>query len=101
MAPSPASRDQPPLQVLPGGDQQSLDIDVLEASASKAAQAVPFLGFGKQRLDPNLALAHRLLVGLGGVISPHLLQVLGIEGAVDHATMATGSAGSLDGARVA
>src|SRR5215207_2687199 len=49
---------------------------------------MPFLGFGKEGLDPDLAFAHRLLVGLG-------------DGAVDHAAMLAGRALGLDEASIA
>jgi hypothetical protein len=50
---------------------------------------VPELGLGKERLDPHLTLAHRLLVGLSRVAGPHLLQVVRVERAMDDAAPAT------------
>src|SRR4051812_45854420 len=85
MTPSPPPCRQEPLQVLPRRDQQPLDVDVLQASPPEATQAMPELSLGKQRLHPDLALAHRFLVGLGGVITTDSFQVVGIEGAMDDA----------------
>jgi hypothetical protein len=49
---------------------------------------VPDLRLSEEWLHPDLALAHRFLIGLGGVIGPHLVQVLGIERAMDDAAAA-------------
>ena len=46
---------------------------------------MPLLGLGKQRLDPDLALAQRLLVCGGRLVGSHPLQVLLAEGAPDGA----------------
>jgi hypothetical protein len=62
---------------------------------------VPLLGFGKERLDPDLPFPHRLPVYLSGMVAPDLLQVVRIEGAVDDAAVVAGRALGLDRARVA
>ena len=59
---------------------------------AEAAQAVPVLGLGEERLDPDLPLAHRLLVGLGRVVAAHPVQVVRVEGAVDDAAVVAGGA---------
>jgi hypothetical protein len=62
---------------------------------------MPFLGFGKEWLDPDLPLVDGLLVGLRDLVTPHFLQVVRVERAMDDAaTVARGALG-LDMARVA
>src|SRR5687767_2148641 len=62
---------------------------------------MPLLGFGKERLDPDLAFAHRFFVGLGQVVAAHFVEVVLIEGAVDNAAMVAGRALGLDGTGIA
>jgi hypothetical protein len=62
---------------------------------------VPLLGFGKERLDPHLPFAHRLLIGLGEVVAAHFIEVVLVEGAVDHAPVVTGRALRFDRTDVA
>ena len=64
MTASPSGRGQVAPQVLAGRDQQPFDVHALQATEPEAPQAVPLLGLGEQRLDPNLPLAHRLPVRL-------------------------------------
>ena len=69
VAPSP--RRQEALQVLSRGDQQPVDVGVVQPPPPQPAQPLPGLALGKQGLDSDLSLAHRLLVGLGGLVAPH------------------------------
>src|SRR5215208_3694847 len=62
---------------------------------------MPFLGFGKEGLDPDLAFAHRLLVGLGRVVAVDPVEIGLGDGAVDHAAMLAGRALGLDEASIA
>src|SRR5215217_9521016 len=62
---------------------------------------MPLLGFGKEGLDPDLAFAHRFLVGLGQVVAAHFVEVGLIEGAVDNAAMVAARALGLDGTGIA
>src|SRR3954466_13171851 len=62
---------------------------------------MPLLGLGKQRLDPDLALADRLLVRLGRVVAAHALEVLGMEGTMHDASVVAGGASRLDWAGIA
>src|SRR5262249_28779803 len=53
---------------------------------------MPLLAFGKERLDPDLALAHRFGIGLRLVISAHPLQIRLGEVPVQLPTVVTGRA---------
>src|SRR5262249_30012009 len=55
----PAPAAQQALEVLPLCDQLGLDFDLLRSPQLDAAQPVPVLRLGEQRLDPDLTLAHR------------------------------------------
>jgi hypothetical protein len=45
---------------------------------------VPVFAFPKQRLGPDLPLAHRLLIGLGTVVADDQVELGLIEMALDH-----------------
>ena len=75
--------------------------DLPDPAQPEPAQAVPVLGLGEERLDPDLPFAHRLLVGLGGVVAAHPVQVVGVEGAVDDAAVVAVGASRLERAGVA
>src|SRR3954468_20425128 len=62
---------------------------------------MPLLRFGKERLDPHLPFAHRLLVGLGGVVAADLVEILLVQGPVHDPAVVTGGALGLDGTGVA
>jgi hypothetical protein len=62
---------------------------------------VPVLRFGEQGLDPDLPFAHGLLIRRRGVIAPHALQIVGVERAVDDATVVALGTCGLDWASVA
>src|SRR4051794_10401191 len=74
-ATSPPPAAEQSLQVLPGRNQRGLTIDLLQPTQAETAQPVPVLGFGKEGLHPDLALAHRFGVRLRGVIAAHPIQV--------------------------
>src|SRR5688572_19485980 len=50
----PAPPGQQALEILTGRDQQPFHVHVLESAEPEAAQAVPRLRLGEQRLDPDL-----------------------------------------------
>src|SRR3954447_25635631 len=55
---------------------------------------MPRLRFCKERLHPDPSLAHRLLVGLGGVVAAHALEIVGGERAMhDPSMLALGASG--------
>ena len=62
---------------------------------------MPLLRLSKERFDPHLPFAHRLLVGLGRVIAAHLLQVVGMERPMHDAPVAAFRATLLEWAGVA
>lgn len=62
MGAAPASSLEQPLEVLSGGNQQSLAVDSPQTAQPKASHPMPLFAFSEERLDPDLALAHRLLV---------------------------------------
>jgi len=62
---------------------------------------MPLLGFSKERLDPDPALAHRLLVRRGLGVAPDSVEVGSMEGAADDASLAIGRALLLDRTGVA
>jgi hypothetical protein len=78
---SPTACREVPLQILSGRDQQCLDVDSPEPSQSESIQAMPLLGFSKQRLDPDPPFSQRLLVRLGPFVCLYPLHCLGVEGA--------------------
>src|SRR5215207_11664080 len=45
---------------------------------------MPELRLSEERFDPDLPLVHGFLVGLGGVVCRHLVQIIGVEGAMDN-----------------
>src|SRR5260221_222545 len=89
---TPPFSAQEPLQVLPCGYQQPLDVDLPQPPQSKAAQPMPLFGFTKERFNPDRAFAQRLFVDLGLAIgggavkckSSELLGHLGGDGRVCH-----------------
>jgi hypothetical protein len=62
---------------------------------------MPALGFGEERLDPHLPLAHGLLASLGLVVVPDSLKVVLIEAATQEATAVAVGAFALQRAGVA
>src|SRR5215217_7859681 len=68
-APAPAELAQQPLEVLAGGDQLGLDVDLLRPPQAKPPQPVPVLGLGEERFHPDFAFAHRLGEVLGRVVA--------------------------------
>lgn len=72
-----------------------------DLASALARRGQPAPGPGKQRLNPGLALAHGLLAGLGRVIAARLVQVFGIERAMDDAAVAAFRALRLEPAGVA
>ena len=62
---------------------------------------MPLLGLGKEGLDPDLPFAHGLLVDIRDVVATHCVEVVGVEGTVDDATVVAGRAFRFDEARVA
>ena len=59
----PTALPEQRLQILAGRDQQGLDVHLPEPAELEPPQTVPVLRFAKQRLDPDLAFAHRTFVG--------------------------------------
>src|SRR3954453_15083951 len=55
---------------------------------------MPGLGLREERLDPDLTFAHRLGVGLGGVVAPHPVEIRLVEAARELPPV--GTAGALD-----
>ena len=74
---------------------------ILGCVTAEPPRAVPLLGFGKQRLDPYLALAHRFLTRRGGVVALDPLQGGLVEVAADMASVVAGGALSLEPTGVA
>src|SRR5581483_7790986 len=68
---SPARRHKPPLEVLPGGAELALDVHLLQPPEPEFPQLVPLLGLAEERLNPDLALAHRPLIGRSRVVAAH------------------------------
>src|SRR5713226_5151437 len=62
---------------------------------------MPWLGFPEERLDPDRALPHRLLIARPLVVSSHALEVFGLERAVKRPAVLARSTGGLDRAGVA
>ena len=62
------SRHQP-LYVLPGGDQQRLDVYLLQHPEPEPAQTVPVLGFTEQWLHPHPTFSQSFLVGEGATVA--------------------------------
>ena len=62
---------------------------------------MPGLGFGEQRLDPDLAFAHRFGVWLGGVVRPHSVEVGLVEAALDLPSLGARGALRLERAGIA
>jgi hypothetical protein len=54
---------------------------------------MPLLPFGKERLDPHLALTERLLIRCGLLICPHLFPHGRMERPLDDATLGSSGAG--------
>src|SRR5262249_52057223 len=101
MPASPAGRREPPLQVLPHRDQQPRHVHLDDAPEAAPLQPVPLLRLAEERLDPDRALAHRLLVGGRAVIAPDALQIGLVEGAMDLPALPARGAGRFDRTGVA
>src|SRR5262245_32795584 len=70
-APSPAVMTQQAFGVLPGRDEQHLHRELLKPSHAEALSTMPGLGLSEERLDPDLAFAHRFGVRLSVVVAAH------------------------------
>src|SRR4051812_37069542 len=92
VAPPPAGGHEPALEVLPRRRQQALGVHLHQAAEAELAQAVPLLGLPEEGFDPHLPLTEGLLVGLGGVVAPHPVEVRLVEGAVHVAARRAGGA---------
>src|SRR5882762_2307880 len=53
---------------------------------------MPLFAFGKERFDPDLSLAHGLVIRLGDVISPDSLDILLIKMVPDETPLITAGA---------
>src|SRR5829696_5321982 len=62
---------------------------------------MPELRLSEERFDPDLPLVHGFLVGLGGVVTPHLLHVGLVEAAPDLPPLDAVSAARLERAGMA
>src|SRR5688572_14111600 len=62
---------------------------------------MPLLGLGEQRLHPDLPLADRFLIGLRGMVAPHLVQVGLVDRTLDGPAAVAGRASLLDRTGVA
>src|SRR5260221_7797672 len=66
------------LEILAGGDEQRLHVHVGQPAEQEPAELVPLFRLAEAWLDPDLALAHRLLVRLRRlqltVAFPHILR---------------------------
>jgi hypothetical protein len=51
--------------------------------------SVPGFAFPKQGFNPDLALAHCLLIGLAAVVATHKVEIAFIEMTLDHAPLLT------------
>src|SRR5256885_15671467 len=87
---APACRGEPALEVLPTSDQQPLDIDLLQPPQAGLAHPLPLLRFPEERLGPQPALAHRLLISLGVMIGSVALQIFRPEWPVHHSAVVCG-----------
>src|SRR3990172_295849 len=90
-----------PLQILSGSDHQALDIGLVQAAQPEPAQAMEHLGFAEERLQPDLPLPQRPLVGWQLTVALHSVDVGLIEGAEDVPAVGAGSALALDRAGIA
>ena len=93
--------EKQPLYVLSRSGQQSFCVYSLERPEPESSHPMPALGFGEERLDPHLPLAHGLLASLGLVVVPDSLKVVLIEAATQEATAVAGGAFALQRAGVA
>src|SRR5215207_9023464 len=90
----PPSRNQP-LYVLSGGDQQRLDVHLLQPPEPEPAQTMPVFGFTEQRLHPYPPLAQCFLVGEGATVALDLIHVALLKVAQHLATcLVVGASGS-------
>jgi hypothetical protein len=96
----PASLPEQSFQVLAGRDQQRLGVHLPQPPKPEAAQAMPFLGFAKEGLDPGPSLVHRLPIGGRLVVGPHVAEVISVQEPMDLATPVPLGAGGLHRARV-
>src|SRR5579859_7857146 len=58
---------------------------------------MPLLGFSKQRLNPNRAFTHSLLISRGCLISRYPVKVLLVKGALDYTSIGAGCTFGLNG----
>src|SRR5215204_6764718 len=98
---SPAPEREQPLYVLARGDHQRLDVHPPEPPEPEAPYPVPLLGLPEERLNPHLALAQRLLVGLGLSVGANPFEELLLEAPPDHAPVTSRRAFGLRGASIA
>src|SRR5687768_5121574 len=96
---SPAPGLEQPFQVLAGSDEQPNHVDLGEAPEAELAEAMPLFRLAEQRLDPDAALAHRLLVGGGRVVAPDAVEIGLVEAAGEDAALRAIGAARLDRAR--
>src|SRR3989304_2434733 len=90
-----------PLQILSGRDHQPLDMGLVRAAQPEPAQAMEHLGFAEERLQPDLPLPQRPLVGWPLTVALHSVDVGLIEGAEDLTAVGAAGALALHGAGVA
>jgi hypothetical protein len=101
MASAPPGCCQEAFQVLTRGDQEPLDVRVEQPPQAEPPQAMPLLRLGEERFHPDLALAHRLLVRLGGMVAPHPLHVRLVKAALDLSPLGAAGAPLFEQAGVA
>src|SRR5215218_10260363 len=87
-AAAPPASPEEALEVLPGGREEGLGVDLGQAPEAEPAEAVPVLRLAEERLDPHAALPEGLQVGRRALVGPHSVEVLGPEGAHERAACA-------------
>ncbi len=100
-AASPAAASNEPLQVLSGRHQECFGVHLWETTEPEASQAVPVFGLTEERLHPDPALAHGLLVSGRVVIAADSVEQVGIEGPADLSALIAGGTRGFHRASVA
>src|SRR2546425_11545783 len=89
---SPPPLTEQSFQVLTGRRDERLAVHFPQSPETETPQAVPVLRLGEERLDPDVALADRLLTDRGRVIAAHAIQVRLVEVPIDLASVGAGGA---------
>ncbi len=86
-ATSPAPFFEQAFEILSPRSHQGLTVDAPKPTQAEPPHPMPVFSFSKQGFDPDTAFAIRLLVGFGGMVGSHSIQIVLIPAAAEGSSL--------------